>query len=88
MLAGASDTLAQTDAIFIEMAPENFQVFGYGNEDVAEILTSHGFSLYDIDDAGRLMPVTSKALPHKKADLLALRDLSQFPEGRVGASRS
>lgn len=88
VLTGASDTLAKTEAIFIEMEPENFRVFGYGNEDVAEILSSRGFTLYDIDDAGRLVKMTSKALPHKKADLLALRDASHFPEGWVGASRS
>jgi FkbM family methyltransferase len=88
VLAGASDTLAKTKAIFIEMMPENFQVYGYGNEDVAEILSRHGFTLYDIDDAGRLVKIPSKALPHKSADLLALRDASPFHEGWVGASRS
>jgi FkbM family methyltransferase len=88
VLAGASDTLAQTEAIFIEMEPENFQVFGYGNEDVAETLSSRGFRLYDIDDAGRLVKMTSKALSHKKGDLLAFPDASTVPEGWAGASRS
>ncbi|MET0698658.1 MAG: FkbM family methyltransferase [Mycobacterium sp.] len=46
---GATDTLARTDAVYFESSESNFEQFGYSADDVFDILSARGFSIYTVD---------------------------------------
>jgi hypothetical protein len=46
---GATDTLARTDAIYFESSESNFEQFGYSADEVFDILTARGFSIFTVN---------------------------------------
>lgn len=72
---GASKTLARTDYIYFEVYDLHFMPLGYSTAKLLQMLQSHGFCFYRIDEDGKNIALGTNFIPIKCMNLLGKQTL-------------
>lgn len=78
-LRGARKTLAKTDVVYFESAPQSFQDMGYTLADIISLLKEHGFTTYKHDSVFSLGELScDHTTKERYENLVAVKDVHLY----------
>lgn len=72
---GASKTLARTDYIYFEVYEPHFIPMGYTTGELIQMLKSHGFCFYRIDERGEEIAIDTEIVPEKCINVIGKKQI-------------
>ena len=80
VLEGSKNTLSITKCVYFESADEHFERFGYTSPEVFELLSKHGFDVFEVTPVNTISKIAADHTSRKKEDLVAIRQMDDFLE--------